>query len=100
MKEKLDFLIIILLGIAITLLIIFYVSVRGDMTMIVEKEGFSDFTNWVSIIVAIGATVTIAVSILHYTKTEQDKINKIIGEQNSSRQKKNLIKKLPLKILK
>lgn len=98
MKEKLDVLIIILLGIGLTLLTIFYAGVRGDMTMIVEKEGFSDFTNWVSIIVTIGASVTIAVSILNYTKTEQDKINKIIGEQNSIRQKKRnfAIKKISL----
>lgn len=98
MKEKLDILLIILLGLGLILLTILYVSFRGDMTMLIEKDGFLDFTNWVTIIVTIGASVTIAVSILHYTKTEQDKINKIIGEQNSSRQKKSdfAIKKISL----
>lgn len=98
MKEKLDILIIILLGIGLILLTIFYVSVKGDMIMLIDKEGFLDFTNWVAIIVTIGASVTIAVSILIYTKMEQDKINKIIGEQNSSRQKKRdfVIKKISL----
>ena len=98
MKEELDILLIILLGLGLILLTILYVSFRGDMTMLIEKDGFLDFTNWVTIIVTIGASVTIAVSILHYTKTEQDKINKIIGEQNSSRQKKSdfAIKKISL----
>lgn len=88
MREKLDILIIILLGLAITLLVIFYVSLRGDMTILVQEDNFWDFTNWVAIIVTIGASVIIAVSILIYTKTEQDKITKIIDEQNLTRKKK------------
>lgn len=88
MKEKFDILIIILIGLIITLLVIFYVSMRGDMTILILKEGFWDFTNWVAIIVTIGSSVIIAISILVYTKMEQDKITKIVDEQNFTRIKK------------
>ena len=56
--------------------------------MLIQEDDFWDFTNWVSIIVTIGTGIIIAVSILIYTKIEQDKITRIIDEKNSTRKKK------------